>query len=230
MKDVFLCWDIDGTLLSTARAGVYALEKATLAMTGWPLDLQAMPTAGFTDVEIARQILERAGRNQSGAVEEFLLIYEEALPSALHRRTGKVMPGVIEVLDDLRCRPDWGSILLTGNTRRGAEAKLRHYGLDGYFDFAAGAFSDGTVNRAEIALRAVKLIQARQPSLPCGRIIVIGDTPYDIACARAAGVRCLAIANGGHSVESLHQHTPDAVVEQLPVPARFVELVLSICK
>lgn len=225
MTGVYLCWDIDGTLLSTARAGVFALEKATLALTGQPLDLQSMPTAGLTDVEIARLILERAGRNLPGAVEAFLRIYEDDLPSALHRRVGRVMPGVIEILNDLHQQKGWGSMLLTGNTRRGAEAKLCHYGLDRFFDFAQGAFSDGTANRAEIANRAVAIINSCQRDFPRENIIVIGDTPHDIACARASGIRCIAVSNGGYTVAELQKHMPDAALDQLPGRIEFYKLI-----
>ncbi|HNC24990.1 MAG TPA: hydrolase, partial [Opitutaceae bacterium] len=122
-----LCWDIDGTLLSTARAGVFALESAALAVTGRPLDLQQLPTAGLTDVEIARLVLERNGVTPTADHQrQFLTRYEDDLPASLPRRQGQVMPGVVAILEALRVRPDWGSMLLTGNTRRGAQAKLTH--------------------------------------------------------------------------------------------------------
>lgn len=216
-----LCWDIDGTLLTTARAGVFALEKATLEVTGQPLDLQGMPTAGLTDVEIARLILARQGREATpDLVRRFLRIYEDDLPASLGRRQGRVMPGVRPILEALRERPAWGSLLLTGNTRRGAAAKLGHYGLANFF--AEGAFSDDTTTRTEIAQKALALIRSRQPGFPAGQIIVIGDTPHDIACARAIGARCLAVATGSYGPDALK--TADYVVPELE-PETFFSLV-----
>jgi phosphoglycolate phosphatase-like HAD superfamily hydrolase len=223
-----LCWDIDGTLLTTGRAGVYALEKAALEITGRPLDLQGMPTAGLTDVEITRLILKHHGVDDTDdQVARFLRIYEDDLPASLHRKQGQVMSGVRPILEALRTRPAWRSMLLTGNTRRGAEAKLRHYGLAEFF--VGGAFSDGTTNRKQIAERAVALIQARRPGIPWSHIIVIGDTPHDIACARAVGARCLGVATGGYSVAALREHGPDAAVPRLPPPGEFFPLCEKLC-
>src|SRR5204863_3526317 len=124
---------LDGTLLSTARAGVYALEAAAAEVCGEPVDLQAMKTAGMTDSEIAAAVIERH-RGEPAPLDDvarFLALYEAALPDCLPRRRGHVMPGVREVLESLVGRDDVTSLLLTGNTEAGAAAKLAHYGLDG---------------------------------------------------------------------------------------------------
>lgn len=225
-----LCWDIDGTLLSTARAGVYALEKAALEVTGKPLDLQAMSTAGLTDVEITRLILARHGvppTAENGG--RFLRIYEDALPASLHRRQGQVMPGVRLVLAALQSRPTWRSILLTGNTRAGARAKLTHYGLIDYFNLSEGAFSDNTSTRTDIAVKALALLRAADSSIFPGRIVVIGDTPHDVACARAIGARCLAVATGGYTLDQLQATGADRVIPTLPAPEEFFSLVEELC-
>jgi phosphoglycolate phosphatase len=228
MSAPFLCWDIDGTLLTTDRAGVYALEKATLAVTRRPLDLQAMPTAGLTDVEIARLIIAKAGMMpRSELIEEFLRIYEDDLPASLPRRAGRVMPGVVAILEALRERPTWGSMLLTGNTRRGAQAKLAHYGLTKYF--TDGAFSDGTKDRADIARRAAEAIARSSPAVPLTYQIVIGDTPHDIACANAVGMRVIAVATGGYSVDELRKAGAEAVFAVLPAAEDFFSAVQSLC-
>lgn len=225
---VVLCWDIDGTLLTTARAGVFALEKAAREVTGRPLDLQSMPTAGLTDVEIARLILTRHGLADSELnVARFLQVYEDDLPTSLHRRQGSVMPQVREVLAAVQAREYWTSMLLTGNTRRGGTAKLRHYGLAEFF--SDGAFSDGTNTRAEIAHRAARQIAVAQTAVPFTRVVVIGDTRHDISCARAAGFRCLAVATGGATLDELRAHDPDAAVSQLPPPSDFIALIEEVC-
>ena len=163
-----LYWDIDGTLLSTARAGVFALEEGAQAVLGWRPDLSEMKTAGLTDHRIAARALEREGANASPeAVDEFIAEYERRLPEALPRRQGEVLPGVREILAALAGREDVLSVLLTGNTRTGARAKLDHYGLADHF--ADGAFSEDLGTRESIARRARVLATERLGGAAAGR-------------------------------------------------------------
>jgi phosphoglycolate phosphatase len=216
----YLLWDIDGTLLSTGRAGVFALEEAALDVCGERPDLQAIKTAGMTDSEIAAAVIEshRGSPAQPAELERFLSVYERRLPERLGLRPGQVLPGVREVLERLAERSDVRSLLLTGNTERGAAAKLRHYGLDGFF--AAGAFCRPGDDRVTIARRAAELLDGAGP----GAAIVIGDTPKDVACADAIGVRTLAVATGGYSADELRDCGAWHVVERLPGPDAFLEL------
>jgi phosphoglycolate phosphatase-like HAD superfamily hydrolase len=215
---VALFWDIDGTLLTTARAGVFALEEAVHDVTGARLDLQSLATAGLTDAAIAALALAEAGAEPSDVlVERFLRAYESHLPELLHRRQGRVMPGVTDVLDDLRERDDVASYLLTGNTEAGARAKLAHYGLLGYFE-RGGAFCLGPGERAEIARRALPLANGSTP-------YVIGDTPHDIACGAAIGARTIAVATGSYSREALEAHDPWHTLDALPAPDGFRALL-----
>jgi phosphoglycolate phosphatase-like HAD superfamily hydrolase len=215
---VALFWDIDGTLLSTARAGVFALEQALRDVTGVELDLQGLATAGLTDAAIAALALGEAGADPSDdLVDRFLRAYEAHLPELLHRRQGHVMPGVTEILDDLRSRIDVASFLLTGNTEAGAHAKLAHYGLLEYFD-RGGAFCLGLGERAEIARRALPLANGSTP-------YVIGDTPHDVACGKAIGARTIAVATGSYTRAELEEHEPWRTLDALPAPGRFRALL-----
>lgn len=226
--DLFLCWDIDGTLLTTGRAGVFSLGLATREITGTELDLSEFPTAGLTDVEIARLIISRAGMEAvDEVVEAFLRIYEQDLPASLPRKKGKVMPGVISILENFRSEGALSSILLTGNTRAGARAKLEYYRLASFFD--QGAFSDGTLNRAEIANNALKLIRSQWPGYQETRVVVVGDTRHDVQCARAIGAKVIGVGTGGATVSELQNAGADAVVEVLPEPAEFKQLLTAVC-
>lgn len=218
-----LCWDIDGTLLTTARAGIFAWEEAATAVTGRSADFASLQTAGLTDVEIARRILDRCGLGGDAGLEaELLRRYERALPGCLGRRAGRVLPGVREVLEALRGRDDVVAILLTGNTAAGAAAKLHHYGLAGYF--AHGAFADGAPDRPTIARRAVALVRQLTGTDPSPhRTYVIGDTPHDIHCARAIGARAVAVASGIYGVDELRRHDPWWAIERLPEPDAFLK-------
>lgn len=220
-----LCWDIDGTLLSTNRAGVFALVAAAADVLGTETDFADLFTSGLTDPEVAAAAIEYCGgAGDDETRERFLRSYESHLPRSLPRRAGRVMPNVEAILERVAARPDLHQVLLTGNTRRGAKAKLAHYGLDRYFE--GGAFSDDAADRSAIAGRALELARERGgPNLPANGLIVIGDTPHDIACGKAIGARTLAVATGVHSIELLAEYQPDICVEQLPAPDALFALL-----
>jgi phosphoglycolate phosphatase-like HAD superfamily hydrolase len=136
-------WDIDGTLLTTGRAGIFAWQDALLSVAGVAADLETFDTAGVPDFGIARRLLQEyagAADPNEATLRRLVAAYEDLLPAALSRRQGGVLPNVREILTALAGEPGTHSLLLTGNTRRGADAKLRHYGLAGFF--AGGGFSD----------------------------------------------------------------------------------------
>jgi phosphoglycolate phosphatase-like HAD superfamily hydrolase len=222
---VVLLWDIDGTLLSTGRAGVFALEHAADVVCGARVELQDMHTAGMTDAEIAGKIIAGCGMEPDDAVVgRFLDVYGNAVAEHLHRRQGRVMDGVEAVLADLVDEPAALSLLLTGNVEAGARAKLAHYGLDRYF--GPGAFCTGLGARSEIAKRAVELATEHVgASLQLDQVYVIGDTPADVACGRAVGARTIAVASGGYQVDELAETGAWRTLDALPGPAEFRELV-----
>ncbi|MFL5402008.1 MAG: HAD family hydrolase [Gemmatimonadales bacterium] len=214
-----LFWDIDGTLLTTARAGVYAWEAAVAERAGRPVDLSEFQTAGLTDVEIARRLAGEFGLAEE-EVLPLLRDYERRLPESLGRRTGTVLPNVVPILQRLRGRTDVHSALLTGNTRLGAAAKLRHYGLDEYFE--GGAFADGADDRTTIARTALAEAGRILGAIAPDRIYVIGDTPHDVACGKAIGARVIAVATGGYSLEQLRTTNPWWLLPGLPSPNEFL--------
>lgn len=216
--EIAFFWDIDGTLLTTNRAGIFAWEEAVTAVTGIETDLTDLPTAGLTDAEIGRQILTRVGRTSApGELDQLLMAYATLLPQRLGYRQGRVLPGVVEVLTALQQQPDCRLLLLTGNLRPCAFAKLRHYGLDHFF--TEGAFAEDGVDRVGVARRAHQL--AGDSML----YYVIGDTPHDVACGQAIGARTIAIATGTYSMEQLAASRPWHVLAQLPSPDAFHRLV-----
>jgi phosphoglycolate phosphatase len=221
---MLLFWDIDGTLLTTGRAGIYAWEDALAEITGVRADLSDFDTAGVPDHQIGRRLLiEVAGGSGDGdTVERLVRRYEDLLPAALGRRQGRVLPNVREILERVASHPDLRSMLLTGNTRRGAEAKLRHYRLDRFFE--GGAFSDSLGERDDIA-RAAIASATRDGWSPALGAVVIGDTPHDIRCGRVAGARTLAVATGAYDVAALERHDPWLVLPELPPPDEFLRLV-----
>lgn len=224
---IVLFWDLDGTLLSTGRAGMLAWAEACRQVTGHALDPQALAIDGLTDHQVAARILEHAGHPvREDAVHEMVAIYERQLPASLHERHGRVHDGVREALSHLRARrPDVHSMLLTGNTAAGARAKLEHYQLSEFFD--GGAFSVDGGPRAGIAARALAEARTRFPDagIEPGHVFVIGDTPHDITCAQAIGARTIAVASGVYGADDLRTRGAWHVLERIPAPAAFERLI-----
>jgi len=218
-----LFWDIDGTLLTTGRAGVPAWETAVREVTGREFELTSIRVPGLTDFQIAVKTFEVLGVSHDDAMlQRMVRRYEELLPASLPTKQGRVLPNVREILEELHTRSGVRSYLLTGNTRGGARAKLTHYGL---FDFFPdGAFAEDTGERATVAHRALELARRHGP-VGENSVFVIGDTPHDIHCATAIGARTIAVGTGGYTVEELAAHTPWRVFDELPPAGEFLQLI-----
>lgn len=220
---IILFWDIDGTLLTTGKAGVPAWEAAVKEVTGKDFQLSSIRVPGLTDFQIAARTFELLGvPPEAGLLERMVSRYEDMLPSTLPSKKGRVLPNVREILDALDDRADVRSYLLTGNTRRGARAKLTHYDLIKYF--SDGAFAEDQGLRATIATRAIELAR-RSGEIELQRVFVIGDTPHDVEAANAIGVRTIAVATGGYTVEELTTHHAWRVFHELPAADEFLQLI-----
>jgi phosphoglycolate phosphatase-like HAD superfamily hydrolase len=171
--------------------------------------------AGRTDLAIARDLLSAAGvptadiEARAGAVQAAAVTaYERLCPADL---SAKLAPGVVEVLEALRARADRFRLsLVTGNLEAVARRKLAAAGVGHHFDAGQGAFGSDAEERDE--LPAIARRRARPPEgWPRERTVVIGDTPRDIACARADGLRVVAVGTGPFTVQALAD--ADAVVD-----------------
>jgi phosphoglycolate phosphatase-like HAD superfamily hydrolase len=219
-----LFWDIDGTLLTTGRAGVFALEEAARDVCGSEIDLSTMKTAGLTDGEIAQLVIvECGGEGGPAEVEDFLAAYEGHLPNRLHWRKGRVLDGVEAVLDHLQARDDVLNLLLTGNTPAGAKAKLAHYGLDGYF--SGGTFCAGFERRDSIARRARDTVSDQGADPDRDELFVIGDTPHDVSCGKVIEAKTIAVASGSFDADELARTDPWLLLLEVPDPRHFEELL-----
>lgn len=223
---LILCWDIDGTLLTTGRAGIFAWQDAVKDVLGAEADLAAMNTSGLTDIEIAERLCEEfQGSPSPEAARALVHRYEELLPERLHLRKGKVLDGVVELLRFFDKKPGVVTMLLTGNTRAGARSKLTHYGLWEFFPLGAFA-DDGPGDRLAVARRAAALAEEKAGArFSPERMYVIGDTPHDIRCGEAIGARTVAVASGTYTIDQLGEHSPWWAVERLPEPLVFARKI-----
>jgi phosphoglycolate phosphatase-like HAD superfamily hydrolase len=205
-------FDIDGTLVDTGGAGMRALQEAAREHFGGAapeLDL-----AGSTDLGVLAVLHEHFGRPTEPAA--FFASYLRRLEWNLAHGgfPGRVLPGAAELLDELAELPGTSVGLLTGNIAAGAAAKMRHFGLDRHFGFGAYGCDHADRNRlGPLAMERAALHAGRR--FTPAETLVIGDTPKDIACARAIGAPCLAVATGRFSVEELRQAGATRVVASL---------------
>lgn len=232
-------FDIDGTLILTGGAGIRAMNRACEELVGHRQALANISVAGRTDRIILADVVTQAGhRLDDGLLEQLRDRYIDHLKDEIERpgatqgfesfgaRGGlkAVMPGIHELLDTLERRHDVFLGLLTGNFEAGARIKLEHFDLWRYF--RCGAFGDDSADRNDLVPFALQ--RARQcgaPHFPSEHVLVVGDTPHDIACARAAGAVPVAVATGGFSADQLRAHGADVVFNDLSDTGEFLKLL-----
>jgi phosphoglycolate phosphatase-like HAD superfamily hydrolase len=210
--DLLVLFDIDGTLLGGAtEAHAASLYDALREVHGLPaLDrarTRGIDPAGRTDPEIARLVLlahgvsaERIDARADEVRRACCERYARRCPPDL-RHT--VLPGVAETLAQLAARDGIYLALLTGNYEAVARVKLRAAGVGRFFPSGQGAFGSDGEDRAELPEIARRRAGGPAGPHPRERTVVIGDTPRDIACARADGVRCIAVATGRFTAAEL---------------------------
>jgi phosphoglycolate phosphatase-like HAD superfamily hydrolase len=219
---VIVFWDLDGTLLTTNRGGVAALEDACEHVLGRRADLSGLKSAGLTDREIATAIVSDISGRPDPAIElAFLEHYACALPERLEQKRGHVMPNVLAVLEACASHDRVQVGLLTGNIESCAYAKLLSYGVDPGL-FAFGGFAEDGYTRVEIGAAALD----RSGGLGAWReAFLVGDTPSDVEAGQALGLRTIAVATGGFTKEALQSTAAWTVLDQLPESAAFFALV-----
>jgi phosphoglycolate phosphatase len=226
MKHLLL-WDIDGTLIASGGAGIRALQIALRNVFGIEGSLADIDFGGRTDVWIMRQIFQKFSLPATD--ENFSRYFENyvaTLPIELANPHARVLPGVREILAAVAAHGGIAQGLLTGNMRRGAQAKLAHHGLWDFFAF--GAFADDSEHRNELGPHAVRrALERHGVNFVADDVWIIGDTPHDIACGKAIGARTLAVATGGCPLDQLRTHQPTAALENLVDTAAVLKLIVK---
>jgi phosphoglycolate phosphatase-like HAD superfamily hydrolase len=219
-----LLFDIDGTLVKAGGAGRRALEQAMEHHLGdvvrpeeaW---LSGMKLDGMTDRLIVREAIAAVGHPFDEALcDRILDTYADRLEREILGPGYAVLPGVTDLLEELARREAIFG-LCTGNVLRGARIKLARGGLERFFGFGERdvyGFADDGEARERIVLAALARASARLGRAVAPRdVLVIGDTPRDIAAAHAAGCPALAVATGRFDVEALRAEGADLVVGTL---------------
>lgn len=210
-------FDIDGTLIRTGRAGSRAMNLAFEDLFGIPGAFDRIPMAGRTDRGILEEGASRAGVDLSNGNllrfrERYFARLLEALPQPAAAKG--ILPGVEALLTTLVIRGDVFPALLTGNCEEGARIKLQYFDLWKYF--RCGAFGDDVTDRNRLFAVAMERAAAcGAPAVDPRDVFVVGDTALDVACARAAGARAIAVATGPSDAETLRAAGADVVLDDL---------------
>jgi phosphoglycolate phosphatase-like HAD superfamily hydrolase len=210
---VLLLFDIDGTLLAGAtkahREALHAALREVHGVEDAETFRPSVDAAGRTDGEIARMILLLAGVSAKQIDDGADAVREVCCREFAHRCPNdlahRVIPGVPELLLSLFSDDGVRLALLTGNFEPIARIKLKRAGIGMYFPVGQGAFGSDAEDRTELPAIARRRAGQDNVPYPRGQTVVIGDTPLDIACAHADGVRCVAVATGPFGLEDLQE-------------------------
>lgn len=217
MDPRLVLWDIDGTLLRAGDLGAAVFDRALAGVLG-RAPAERIRMSGKTDPQIVGEYLALMEVDEPGSLEAVLERLESELADSKDELAthGTVCPGVREVLTGLHDTDMVSQSVLTGNIAPNALVKLAAFDLDGLLDLDAGAFgSDHADRRALVPIALGRQRDLRGRSLEASQVWVVGDTPADLACARAGGARCLLVATGRYGVDELSVLGADAVLEDL---------------
>jgi len=215
-----ILWDIDSTLLTTSGIAANAMREAMRQLYGASPREDRAIYAGKTDRQI---LLETFPDLTPDAIANEIESFGTLYLGLLHDRRadvqaqGRVLPGAREALRQLHGRAHQG--VLTGNIASVAHFKLEALGLLEFLDLEASAFGSDHHHRPAllpIALERAALRYGRP--FHAGNVVVVGDTPNDIACGRAGGARVVAVATGIYTLDELRHHEPDALLPSLDAP------------
>lgn len=226
-------FDIDGTLLSAGKAPRKAISRALKEIYDIEDDLVDLPPtafAGKTDPEIVRAIFARYGGGWESSTDRlpaFFSLYTEFLKHELPSEPrARLMPGVRELLEELRSSGRAVLGLLTGNIEEGAFAKLDHFGLTPYF--TTGSFGSDSSKRGDLAAIAVRRTWEATGKMFTGTdVVIVGDTFDDINVSRESGARSVIVATGFYSPEELMQAAPDFLFTDFSRTQEVVRAILS---
>lgn len=225
-------FDIDGTLLTARSAPRRAFTRAMLDVYGTTGPIDSHRFDGKTDPQIARELLTLAGFDDaaiSAGLESLWRAYVAELRQELAApdHATHVFPGIRELLAELESMPDDAVLgLLTGNIRDGAALKLSSAGLD--HSFRVGAFGSDCERRD--GLPPVAVARARDlvgVTFSRHEVVIIGDTPSDVTCGQALGVRAIAVATGSYSADELARAGAHTVFTDLAATERVLEAILA---
>jgi phosphoglycolate phosphatase-like HAD superfamily hydrolase len=229
---MLVLFDIDATLITTEGKGIEAMRRAGRDTFGEPFEVEHVDTAGRLDPLIMADMLAAAGHEATeAAINAFRDAYRRRLDEALEPGVGRPLPGVVELLDRLRIVEGLVMGLVTGNLPETGALKLERAGID-VAQFTVHAWATDSPHTPPhrdhlpgVALERYAAATAREAER--GLTWIVGDTPHDVRCARAHGLRCLAVATGRFGESDLASAGADRVVSDLRATEEIVRWLTS---
>lgn len=225
-----LLFDIDGTLINSSRIGRAALGRALQDVFGTTGALETYEFAGKTDRRIVRDLLTGEGWSVT-EIERRLPALDERMAAAGRElftpETIWACPGVSSLLDSLGRRQDIILALLTGNIQHTVPLKLAAAGIEPA-QFIAGAYGSDSIDRDDLFDIALNRTRESTGLRFAGEdVIIVGDTPADIRCARNGGGQAIAVATGPYSAATLSSHQPDYLFADLARTEDVLQAILN---
>lgn len=233
MSKRLILWDIDGTLVRAGQIAADVFATAVEHAVGRHPGEHGVRMGGKTDPQIALEILASMGIDTGHDHLPLVLGRLEAdLAGAvdLMREVGTVLPGVRDVLAHLDDDATVTQTVLTGNTAVNAATKLAAFELDRWLDLEIGAFGSDDADRLQLVPVALqRAAEQRGLLFEPDEVWVVGDTVHDLACARAAGVRCALVRTGArpHEIDAHEAGDPDALLDDLGDVESVVKLLTT---
>lgn len=225
-----ILFDIDETMISSDGAGRRAIGRALCDTFGIDCSNFKVPMSGKTDPQILAEIFSLANRDEADMEhmkEDMFRVYLQLLQEEIKNAKYYIVhEGVYEILDMLTNNADGYLGLLTGNIEEGARIKLEQFGLNKYFPL--GAYGSDSANRMELpeiaTMRAKKHYNLDfEPS----QVVVIGDSIYDVLCAKSYGARSIAVNTGVTPKEDLVAQNPDYLFDSLCDTTAVLEAIFA---
>ncbi len=223
-------FDIDGTLITSRGAGRRAMRVALERVFGTAGGIDQYDLRGRTDTRIVHDVMGAEGWEPAQVTErldDFFEAYLGGLAAEIGDGQGvATLPGVAAVVERLAGSSDVVLGLVTGNIEEGARIKLHPTGL--WPRFQVGAYGSDHMDRRRLpslAARRAHALLGRE--FPPADVVVIGDTPHDVDCARACGAVAVAVATGQYPREALLADRPDHFFEDLSDTERVLRALVG---
>jgi phosphoglycolate phosphatase len=225
MPATTVLWDIDGTLLRSGPVAPLAFLDAVAEVTGVRPTAERRDYGGRLDTEIAEMLLTAVGAEMARVADvlEALrrLVFERLDELRAQTRTFAGVDSLVARLAAAGVR----QTVVTGNLAAIARYKLEAGGLIPPIELELGGFGDSAVSRAAVAQVAIDRLAAAGWRPDLGEVWIVGDTPRDLACARAVGVHCALVATGRTAIEDLAGLGADIVLPDLSDPRPLLDLM-----
>jgi phosphoglycolate phosphatase-like HAD superfamily hydrolase len=225
---MLVLFDIDGTLLTSLRAGLAGMQMAMRELHGIEVSFEGIEIAGRLDTLIWRDLTARHSLpGDPGAHQTFRETYSRCLARVLaENNSSRALPGTHALVDAVCAAPGVTAGLLTGNYQTTGMLKVTHAGFKAE-SFVVNAWGDEGPDRRSLVPVAMGRYHSRHGrAVPADRVLIIGDTPHDVDCAKAHGARVLAVATGQFTVSELQATAADRVASDLSDTAALAEWIL----